>query len=152
MFCGYKIILYLCNIDDMNMRNVIRDIENEYRSRKGYGIQFSIDGDDAYNCRLGDRVTFGNNQSDLQLGTFCNWQDILLDGEYIGYLRESQSGRLFDPMVESFRIPLADCTEHELWVEMSEKYRDNPHLNDAGEVLELRFATLNQMLDFLDKT
>ena len=128
--------------------NIVQEIEQRYRNNPKHGITFSIDAS-AYDCRLGDRVTFGENTTDMQCGTMYNWQDILLDGECIGYLQESQSGRLFDPMTSSFIVPIADCSEHELWDEMEVKYKENPHLYDSGEVLELRFATLNQLLDHL---
>lgn len=128
--------------------NIIEQVEKKYRDNPKHGIMFSIDSS-AYDCILGDRVVFGDNTTDLQCGTFYNWQDVILDGKVIGYLKEAQSGRMFDPMTISFCVPIADCTEHELWERMESEYKDNPHLYDAGEVLELRFATLNQMLDYL---
>lgn len=128
--------------------NIIEEIEKKYRDNPKHGVTFSIDAE-AYECRLGDRVVFGDNTTDMQCGTLYNWQDVILDGKVVGYLQEAQSGRIFDPMTVSFCVPIADCMEHELWDKMSEEHKDNPHLHDGGEVLELRFATLNQMLDYL---
>ena len=129
--------------------NIIEQIENEIRQNPNFGVKFSIDAD-AYKCRLGDRVSFGENTTALQCGSFYNYQDILLDEKIIGYLEEIDDGRLFRPMVSSFIIPIADCSEEKLWEQKENEFADNPHLHDAGEVLELRFATLNQMLDFLN--
>lgn len=128
--------------------NIIEEIEKKYRDNPKHGVTFSIDAE-AYECRLGDRVVFGDNTTDMQCGTLYNWQDVILDGKVVGYLQEAQSGRMFDPMTISFCVPIADCMEHELWDKMSEEHKGNPHLHDGGEVLELRFATLNQMLDYL---
>lgn len=128
--------------------NIIEEIENKYRDNPKHGVTFSIDAE-AYECRLGDRVVFGDNTTDMQCGTLYNWQDVILDGKVVGYLQEAQSGRMFDQMTISFCVLIADCMEHELWDKMSEEHKDNPHLHDGGEVLELRFATLNQMLDYL---
>lgn len=132
--------------------NIIEEIEAEYKSRKNYGIQFSI-GPQAYECDIPDgRLEFGDNTTDMQCGRLYNWQPILIDGKSVGYLQETQSGKLFDPMTATFILILADCMEHELWDEMQEKHNDNPHLYDAGETLELRFATLQMFVDHLRKT
>lgn len=127
---------------------ILSKIENEIRRSNNYGVQFSIDAD-AYDCRIGDRVSFGDNETSLQGGSFHNYQDVVLDGKTIGYLEEIDDGKLFHPMIVSFYITLADCTEHELWDKMEKKHKGNPHLYDKGESLVLRFATLNQMLDYL---
>ena len=131
--------------------NIVQEIEQKYRNNPKHGITFSIDAS-AYDCRLGDRVTFGENTTSMQGGSFYNWQDIILDGKVVGYLEEVESGRLFDPMTSSFIVPIADCSEHELWDEMEVKHKDNPHLYDSGETLQLRFATLNQLLEHLKIT
>lgn len=132
--------------------NIVEEIENKYRQAPGYGIQFSIE-PECYDCDIPDeRLMFGDNTTEMQCGTEYNWQPILLDGKQIGILQESQSGRLFDPMKTTFLIIIADCTEHELWDEMMEKHTDNPHLYDAGETLQLRFATLQHMIDYLRQT
>ena len=129
--------------------NIIEQIENRYRLNKNFGVKFSIDSD-AYDCRLGERVSFGENTTALQCGTFYNYQDIILDGKVIGYLEEVDCGRLFDPMTVSFIIPIADCSDMGTWEKKEKEFAENPHLHDSDEVLELRFATLNQMLDFLN--
>ena len=128
--------------------NIIEQIENEIRQNKNYGVKFSIDAE-AYDCCLGDRVSFGENTIATQCGSIYNYQDIFLDGKTIGYLEEIDCGKLFHPMQTSFIIPIADCTEEELWTQKEKELADNQHLHDADEVLELRFATLNQLLDFL---
>ena len=129
--------------------NIVEQIEAEYRAMKGYGIQFSIE-PEAYECDIpDDRLIFGDNTTDMQCGTLYNWQPILIDGNSVGYLQEKQSGKLFDPMTVTFIYILADCVEQELWDEMLSKHNDNLHLYDAGETLELRFATLQQFVDYL---
>lgn len=128
--------------------NIVQEIEQRYRNNPKHGVWFSIDAS-AYESSVGDRVSFGDNTTAMQCGALYNWQDIILDGKVVGYLQEVESGRLFDPITSSFIVPIADCSEHELWDKMSEEHKDNPHLHDGDEVLELRFATLNQMLDYL---
>lgn len=127
---------------------IIEQIENEYRQKKNYGVQFSIK-PDAYDCKVGNRIYFGENETVLQCGCFYNYQNIIFDGVIVGYLQEIDCGKLFDPITSSFIIPIADCSEEEIWNEMLKKYGNNPHLFDNDEVLELRFATLNQLVDFL---
>lgn len=128
--------------------NIIEEIEKKYRDNPKHGVTFSIDAE-AYECRLGDRVVFGDNTTDMQCGTLYNWQDVILDGKVVGYLQEAQSGRIFDPMTVSFCIHLADCSDMETWGEMEKEYMKCPHLVDMGETLVLKFATLNQLLDHL---
>ena len=128
--------------------NIVQEIEQRYRNNPKHGVQFSIDAS-AYESSVGDRVSFGDNTTAIQCGALYNWQDIILDGKVVGYLEEVDSGRLFDPMTSSFVVPIADCSEHELWDKMEVKYKDNPHLCDRGETLQLRFATLNQLLEHL---
>jgi len=129
--------------------NIVQEIEQRYRNNPKHGVWFSIDAS-AYESSFGDRVSFGDNTTAMQGGALYNWQDIILDGKVVGYLQEVESGRLFEPMTSSFIVPIADCSEHELWDEMEVKYKENPHLYNMGEVLELRFATLNQMLEYLE--
>lgn len=128
--------------------NIVQEIEQRYRNNPKHGVQFSIDAS-AYESSVGDRVSFGDNTTAMQGGALYNWQDIILDGKVVGYLEEVESGRLFDPITSSFIVPIADCSEHELWDEMEVKYKENPHLYDSGETLQLRFATLNQLLEHL---
>ncbi|MDD6017203.1 MAG: hypothetical protein PUC18_13180 [Prevotellaceae bacterium] len=126
--------------------NIIEQIESEYRSSKNYGIQFSID-PEAYKCNLPEeRVEFGENISDLQCGTFYNWQDVLIDGNVVGYLEESRSGRMLHPTTVSFCVFLADCSEPE---KITPEIEKNPHFRDEGEAYVLKFATLQQMVDYL---
>lgn len=129
--------------------NIVQEIEQRYRNNPQHGVWFSIDAS-AYESKVGDRVSFGDNTTQMQGGSFYNWQDIVLDGKVVGYLEEVKSGRLFAPMTSSFIAPIADCSEHELWNKMEVKYKDNPHLYDSGETLQLRFATLNQLLEHLE--
>lgn len=128
--------------------SVFEKVQDEYRNRPMHGIQFSIEAE-AYLCRLGDRVMFGDNTTEISCGTLFNYQDILLDGKCVGYLTESQSGRTLDPMCVSFCVPIADCSETDKWEQMEKKFNGNPHLCDNGETLLLKFATLNQLLDYL---
>ena len=129
--------------------NIAQEIEQRYRNNPKHGILFSID-KSAYESNVGDRVSFGDNTTVVQCGKIYNFQDIILDGEVVGYLEEVMNGKIFDPMTSSFIIPIADCSEHDLWNEMEVKYKDNPHLFDSGETLQLRFATLNQLLEHLE--
>lgn len=126
--------------------NIIEQIESEYRSSKNYGVQFSIDAD-AYKCNLPEsRVEFGENESELHLGTFYNWQDILIDGKRVGFLEETRSGRMFHPTTVSFCIFLADCSESD---KITPEIESNPHFFDQVEVYLMKFATLQQMVDYL---
>lgn len=129
--------------------NIAQEIEQRYRNNPKHGVWFSINAS-AYESSVGDRVSFGDNTTAMQGGSFYNWQDIILDGKVVGYLEEVESGRLFDPITTSFIVPIADCSEHELWNEMEAKYKDNQHLFDSDETLQLRFATLNQLLEHLE--
>lgn len=129
--------------------NIIEQINEEYYQCAGYGVTFSIE-PDAYDCSLGRRVSFGENETFLQCGDSINFQDVLLDGNVVGYLREIDCNRLFHPITTSFIIPIADCRDEETWAQKEKEFSGNPHLFDGGEVLELRFATLNQMLAFLN--
>ena len=124
--------------------NIIESIENEYRSKKNYGITFSIE-PEAYSCDLAeDRVSFGDNTTELNCGTFFNWQDIIVDGEHLGFLEEAQSGKLLHPMTVSFATFLRDCDEEEL----TEEERNNPHLYEGEFGYYYYFATLQQFVDY----
>ncbi len=125
--------------------NILQEIEKKYRDNKNYGITFSIDSS-AYDCRLGDRVCFGQNTTDLHRGTFYNYQDVLLDGKEIGCLVEEQSGKLLHPMLIHYEYPLADWSEED---KLTDEMRNNPHFSDEGEYFCMRFATLNQLLDYI---
>ena len=119
--------------------NILEKAEQRYRKDKYFGIRFSI-GPEAYDCRLGDKVSFGDNTTYMGCGVQHNYQPILLDGKEIGVLHEWQRGRLFDPMVCQFELPLDD--------EVSGELRNNPHFVE-DEWNHLSFATLNQLLDYL---
>lgn len=126
--------------------SIIAEIEKKYRESPKHGVTFSIDAN-AYECDCD--IIFSAPSQSLSGGVFFNWQDIILDGKVVGYLEETQSGRLFDPMCVSFCRCLADCEDYKLWEEMEEKYQGNPHLVDEGESLQLRFATLNQFINHI---
>ena len=125
--------------------NIIDEIEQEYRNAKGYGIKFSIE-PEAYDCKLGDRVSFGENTTEMRCGTFYNYQPILLDGVEIGFLQEAVSGKIFHPITTSFCVPLADCSEPE---KITDEMRKSHHFDGDGETYLMEFATLNQMLEYL---
>ena len=130
--------------------NIIQEIEQRYRNNPKHGVTFSIDAD-AYESRIGDRISFGENYTCTECGTTYNFQNIYLDeqGNTIGFIVEANNHKLFDPMTVSFCVHLADCSDMETWDEMEKEYKDNPHLVDRGETLVLKFATLNQLLDHL---
>ena len=130
--------------------NIVQEIEKKYRDNPKHGVTFSID-PSAYECSIGDRISFGENYSHQESGAMYNWQNVYLDmaGNTIGYLEERCSGKLLDPMCVSFCVFLADCMDSETWSEMETKYADNPHLSDIGEVLRLEFATLQQLVEFV---
>ena len=124
--------------------NIIEEVEREYRESKNFGVTFHID-PEAYDCRIGDRITFGDNISDLQCGTFYNWQDIILDGDKekpIGVLMEWYRGTLFSPICSTFSVPIPD-------EKVTDEMREDPHFWET-EYCEMQFATLNQLLDYLN--
>ena len=126
--------------------SLIEEIHNEYRNRKTYGIQFSIE-PEAYLCNLSDeRIVFGDNTTAMQCGVMYNWQDVIIDGKVVGYLEEKQSGRLFDPQTVSFCVILADCTEPE---KITDEMRQSPHFYE-DETFLMKFATMQQMIDYLE--
>ena len=128
-----------------NMKNIVEQIEQEYRNAKGYGVTFSID-PEAYKCNIPEsRLTFSENTQAMQCGTLYNWQDIILDGEVIGYLEERMTGRFLHPMTFSFVVVLADCSEPE---KITDEMRSDPHFFE-GETYEMQFATLQQLIDYL---
>lgn len=127
--------------------NIIEEIENEYRQSKGYGVTFSI-GPEAYNCNIADvdsRLSFGESTTAMQCGTLYNWQDIILDGNIIGYLEECQTGKLLHPITTKFIVWLADCSEPD---KITTEMMASPHFWE-GESYEMHFATLQQMIDYL---
>ena len=128
--------------------NIVEEIEAEYRSKKNYGIQFNIE-PEAYDCDIPDeRIEFGDNTTSMQGGALYNWQDIILDGNVIGYLEERQTGKLFDPMTSTFVVFLADCSEPE---KITPEMEASPHFFE-DKTFQMRFATLQQMIDYLRQT
>ena len=127
--------------------DILTKIANEYRCRKNYGVTFSIE-PEAYNCDIpSERIEFGNNTTVMQGGRLYNFQDVFIDGNIVGYLEESMNGKLFDPMTVTFAVILADCTEPE---KVTDEMRKSPHFWE-DETFEFRFATLQQMVDYLRK-
>lgn len=129
--------------------NIIKKIENEYRSMKGYGVQFSIE-PDAYSCDDAVDVAFGENETAIQGGEFHNFQDVFLDGKTIGYLWERKNGRVFDPMMASFCVVIADCQDDD-FDDVYSRLKNHPNFYDEGEAILFRFATLKQMLEYVAK-
>lgn len=119
-------------------------IDEEYKARPLYDVQFSIK-PEAYQCSLGDRITFGDSHVYNNNGV-TNIQDVILDGNVIGWIEEKQSPKLLHPMTVSFNVWLADYTEEET---ITDEARNNQHFHDAGDYFCLRFATLQQMLEHL---
>lgn len=133
----------------MAKSNIIEQIEAPYRNSKQFGVQFHLD-PVAYECDLGDRVSFGENTTEMQCGTFYNYQSVLLDGEPTGaYLEERQRGGLFDPIIISYHFTIADWCD-EKW--LSEEVKQDPHFHDDGECFQMCFATLNQLIKYLNET
>lgn len=126
--------------------DIIKQIEDKYRRNPKYGVQFSIE-PDAYNAPAGTEVVFGKNVTEMSSGTFINFQDIKIDGDPFGFLCESQRGGLLEPICTSFCYLIADCQDAD-YDEKFEEYKDNPHFFDAGESIQLNFATLEQFLQF----
>lgn len=115
---------------------LIAEINKKYRSHPMHGVQFSID-ETAYDCT--ENVYFGEPEQWSECGTLVNAQDILLKGKEIGWLKERQNGRMFDPIVVSFFLPLENPTEEQ---------KSNPHYYE-DEFQYMRFATLQQMVDYV---
>lgn len=124
--------------------NIIEQVENEWRQKKDYGIQFSIE-PEAYQCDIPEtRLVFGDANINWYGGIQINNQPILLDGVEIGFVHEMQTERLFDPMTSSFMV----CIEDE---DVTDEMRNDPHFVD-DEWCFMAFATLQQMIDYLRKT
>lgn len=115
---------------------LIADINKKYRENPLHGIQFSIE-ETAYDCN--ENVNFGESEQWLESGILINTQDVFLNGENIGWLKERQQTNFFHPITVSFYVPLDKPT-----------YADkiNPHYHE-GEYDFMRFATLQQMVDYV---
>lgn len=117
--------------------------DNEYRTMDNFGIQFHID-EIAYECELEHgRVSFGESELFTRHGADINFQDIFIDGKKVGILKEYAPYNVFmlKPILVSFIIPLPDEVD-------DDRLRNNQHFVE-GERNELRFATLQQMIDYL---
>ena len=89
--------------------SIIEEAEAEYRNNPLHGVQFSIDAD-AYN---NEDVTFGESEQSTEGGALVSYQDVIYKGQTIGWVKETQSGRMFAPMVTSFYVPLENATEED---------------------------------------
>ena len=129
--------------------NIVDKVRNEYKKSKSYGVRFSIE-PSAYEYTGKRHVEFGKNFTCRQLGTLLNFQDIIIDGKKFGYLEETERSGLFSPILTSFSYPIADCQDKD-YDEVFEANKNNPHFYDNGESLELRFATLEQFMEFYEQ-
>lgn len=116
--------------------SIIEEAEAEYRNNPLHGVQFSIDAD-AYN---NEDVTFGESEQSTEGGALVSYQDVIYKRQTIGWVKETQSGRMFAPMVTSFYVPLENATEED---------KRSPHYFE-GEEDYMRFATLQQMVDYIN--
>ena len=131
------------------MTNLAQFYEDKVRKMKCYGTQFSID-PDAYDCRLGDRITFGDCRISQEHSPRIGVQAVLLDGSNeLGLLVTIQEHNIFMPLMTSFEVWLADCDDDN-FDEVRNLHEDNPHFCDMGEWISMKFATINQMLDYLN--
>lgn len=120
--------------------NLAQEYENECRAHPNYGVLFSLPEDAYAECGVDDeRVVMGESQTINNHGTTLNFQDVLLDGEDIGYVVETSPYNPLKPMTVQFNIGLPDDAPEEL--------RANPHFVE-GEWNSLRFATLKQLVDY----
>lgn len=93
-----------------------------------------------YECKIGDRITFGENYEYFQNGNWYNNQNILLDKEIVGLLHEISPYNFLEPNQQSFMY----CCNGE------EELRNHPnYVDDEDEWL--MFPTLNQFVDFIMK-
>lgn len=129
--------------------DIISEIENKYKSMEDYGVQFSIE-PEAYSGGVYENVSFGKNETVMQGGELSNYQDVILDGKNVGFLWERKNGRLFDPIMVSFCIVIADCQDDD-FDEVYSRLKDHPNFYDEGEAILFRFATLKQLLEYVGK-
>lgn len=131
--------------------DIIKKIEQQYRQKPNYGIQFSIDAN-AFNCDItDDLICFDNGVHEMNCGTYRKVQTINIDDKPVGVLEEWKNGGLFEPICFSFEILIADCHDND-YEEKNAKYANNPHFFDQDESTWLAFATLQQFIDYLRKT
>lgn len=129
--------------------DIISEIENKYKSFRDYGVQFSIE-PDAYSKGVSDGISFGKNRTVIQGGKLSNYQDVILNGKTVGFLWERTDGGLFDPIMVSFCVFIADCQDDDFG-EVYSQLKDHPNFYDEGEAILFRFATLKQLLDYVGK-
>lgn len=123
------------------MKDIIKAVEKEYLDNPLCGVQFSIKLD-AYDCDIDDsRIEFGNPTNEMRCGNMYNWQDIKIDDQLVGYLFERRRGRLFDPICVSFCMCLPDNVDL--------KFIENPHYDETGGIKSLKFATMQQFVNYL---
>lgn len=127
--------------------NLAEKYEKETMGLPGYGIQFSIE-PNQFECRLGDRISYGESHIFQQHSPRMGYQPVLLDGKPIenAFLITVANHNIFKPIISWHEIMLADCLESE---KITNEMRNNEHFADMGEWFSMRFATLNQMLDYL---
>lgn len=126
---------------------LIYDIDNEVRSRDGYGVTFTIDSEEISD-ELENRLCFGDNVVSHVHGDMINYQDIILDGIKVGHIREFCSHDFIRPIETSYCIWLADCTEEHL---LTDEMRSDAHFVDCGESFELWFGSLNDFVSYIEK-
>lgn len=121
--------------------SIISDIESRIKSNPNYGVTFSID-PEAYACNLSnERVCFGENHTFMNCGTTFNYQPVIVDGKEVGTLEEIQPYNIFEPLRTSFIVHLE---------EVSRKDKRSPHFElNSYDYPQLRFATLQQIIDYL---
>ena len=122
-------------------------IENDVRSRNGYGVTFTIDSEEVSD-ELEKRVCFGDSVVSHVHGDMINYQDILLDGVKVGYIREYSPYNFLRPMETSYCIWFADCTEEYL---VTDEMRSDAHFVDCGESFELWFGSLKDFVGYIEK-
>lgn len=129
---------------------LFKKIDNEYKSMSNYGITFGIVTDDKlypYDAPDNVEITFGHSEQECSCGQMNNYQMLYLNGKAIGYLHE-WCDNLLKPICVSFRRVFADCQQPDFY-ELYERYKGYPHFHDDGESISWAFATINQLLEFL---
>ncbi len=128
--------------------NILEEIAQEYLNDPNHGIKFSVKDidQDIFTHKLGDRISFGESVDERQMDTLYEYKDIILDGKPFGYIQFSITKNYLHPTIVSFCYVLADCTEPEA---LTAEMVDSPHFDDLTESYRYKFATLQQMLDYL---
>lgn len=127
--------------------DLLEKIEKQYRDNRLHGVQFSIE-PECYDADIADdRVVFGKNTTENVPGAEINYQPITVDGKELGFLMEQISYSFFHPICVSFCVKIADCQDENYEAVCAENM-SNKHFYDEGESALLRFATLQQFLDY----